>query len=150
MSGCSASGGEAAGGCRAPCCSARSKRDARFLAASFGDILAMVMAGKGVSQYRLCQLTGLGADTVCRLVNDIRRPTEAQVLRIALGLRLDLQQTNRLLEAADFYPLPQPPNHAPTGRRGWPVTAVEASLTARQLAFRKRIDNLGVEAGGAG
>jgi transcriptional regulator with XRE-family HTH domain len=90
---------------------------------------------RGISQYRLCQLTGLGADTVCRLVHDIRTPTESQALRICLGLGLDNKDANRLLEAADFYPLPDLGHYRPTGRLGWPsgesrVHVGTASITA--------------------
>lgn len=86
---------------------------------SFGQFLARLLRERGISQYRLCQLTGLGADTVCRLVNDIRNPTEAQVLRICLGLHLATEATNRLLEAADLYPMPEETRGRASGKTGW-------------------------------
>jgi hypothetical protein len=107
------------GGCPSLCCRLNPP-DRRALGESFGQALSRLLMERDISQYRLCQLTGLGADTVCRLVHDIRSPTEVQALRICLGLNLDNKDANRLLEAADFYPLPDPGHYRPTGRPGWP------------------------------
>jgi transcriptional regulator with XRE-family HTH domain len=90
-------------------------------AVTFGQVLSSLLQRLGLSQYRLCQLTGLGADTVCRLINDVRGPTEAQALRICLGLGLRGGEANRLLEAGDFYPLPDHTLRRPTGKTGWGV-----------------------------
>ena len=123
--------------CTAPCCRLN-QPTARTFELTFGQALSRILAARQITQYRLCQVTGLGADTVCRLVNDVREPTESQVLRIAAGLQLGISEVNRLLEAADFYPIPEPAPYQPTGRNGWPAAAradVDAlSVTGPQRA----------------
>jgi hypothetical protein len=92
-------------GCESPCCRLDPPTP-RDLLRTFGQTLTHILIGLQISQHRLSQLTGLGADTVSRLVNDVRPATELQVLRICLGLRLPTNQANRLLEAGNFYPIP--------------------------------------------
>src|SRR3972149_6023537 len=95
----------------------------------FDGLLRRFVGQPDLSQHRLAQLSGLGTDTISRLVNGMRNPTEAQVLRIGAALLLrenDVEIMNLLLEAANFYPLPVPgqdvpprESDRPTNRRGW-------------------------------
>ena len=98
------------------------------LDATFADILKVIMGRKGLTQYRLVQLSGLGADTICRLAQGTRNPTETQVLRIGIALELNRNQIGVLLDIAGFYPFPPLGDYRPTGAQGWPKEAVAAQL----------------------
>ncbi|MDI6872039.1 MAG: helix-turn-helix domain-containing protein [Bacillota bacterium] len=104
--------------------------------AGFSHILTAVMGELGLTQYRLVQLSGLGADTICRLAQGTRNPTETQVLRIGIALGMNRAQISILLDIAGFYPFPPLGDYRPTGMKGWPGQAVAArSISARQKAF---------------
>jgi len=93
--------------CAASCCRMNPRLTHR-IDESFGEALSDILVAHGVTQYRLCQLTGLGGDVICRLVHDVRPPTEAQALRICLSLALGVSESNRLLEAGNLFPVPTP------------------------------------------
>jgi len=88
------------------------------LATEFGDLLYRTLKDRGMSQYRLAARTNLGPETINRIVKGVRRPTEAQILRIAmvlLGSQRQIMDTNLLLERGDCYTLGQPPAPAEGG-----------------------------------
>ena len=107
---------------------------------SFGGLLRWFVDQPDLSQERIAQLTGYGTDTVSRLANDRRPPTELQALRIAASLLLNTQELkvmNRFLEAANFIPLPVPgrdicdhSEYRPNGR-SWSEHARRRSLEVR-------------------
>ena len=69
----------------------------------FAKTLACILAERGLSQYCLPLRAGIGPETVNRLVNGVRPPTEWQVLRIGIGLTGEISQVrsiNRLLDEA--------------------------------------------------
>jgi transcriptional regulator with XRE-family HTH domain len=102
---------------------------------AFAVKLQHLLAVLGISQYRLVQLSGLGADTICRLAQGTRNPTETQVLRIGIALGMNRDQISVLLDIAGFYPFPPLGDYRPTGMKGWPRKAVAArSISARQRA----------------
>jgi transcriptional regulator with XRE-family HTH domain len=83
-------------------------RHLRERATRFGEVLATVLAKRGLSQYRLSLRANLGAETVNRVVRGRRPPTEAQVLRMGVALLMTTEQLSlmsSLLEAAEFDPL---------------------------------------------
>ncbi len=55
-------------------------------ARTVGTLLRRALAEAGVSQYWLAQRTRMSPVTVCRIVNDVRGATEAQLLRLLCGL----------------------------------------------------------------
>ena len=88
------------------------------MATEFGDLLYRTLKDRGMSQYRLAARTNLGPETINRIVKGVRRPTEAQILRIAmvlLGSQRQIMDTNLLLERGDCYTLGQPPAPAEGG-----------------------------------
>jgi transcriptional regulator with XRE-family HTH domain len=88
------------------------------LATEFGDLLYQILKERRMSQYRLAGLTNLGPETINRLIKGVRRPTEAQILRISmvlLGSQRQITATNLLLERGDCYTLGQPPPPAEGG-----------------------------------
>lgn len=54
--------------------------------ATIGQALGRALAEAGVSQYWLARRARESAVTVCRIVNENRHPTEAQLLRLCCGL----------------------------------------------------------------
>ena len=108
---------------------------------SFGGLLRWFVGQPDLSQHRIVQLSGYGTDTISRLANDRRLPTEVQALRIAASLLLNKQELkvmNRFLEAANLIPLPVPGKdicdhgeYRPNGR-SWTEQARRRSLEVRR------------------
>lgn len=102
--------------CLSPCC--RLNSVSRYAEnRTFGQELSLLLDNIRLSQYALSKLTGLGPDTICKLVHDTRRPTEVQALRICLALTLSPRLANRLLEAANFYPISEPQRRTAPGTK---------------------------------
>ena len=72
----------------------------------FGKVLDKWMQLREVSQYWIGNHSNLGAETICRIRNGKRRPTERHILRIAVPLFMEpwqIEATNELMEAGDHY-----------------------------------------------
>lgn len=76
------------------------------MVSEFGVVLLDMLDRKGLSCYELGEASGLGADTISKLVNGHRPPTERHILRLIPPLLMaedDIESANRLLTVADVY-----------------------------------------------
>jgi len=72
----------------------------------FGALLLELLDRKGLSCYEIGEASGLGADTISKLVNGHRPPTERHILRLIPPLLMtddDIESANRLLTIGDVY-----------------------------------------------
>ncbi len=70
------------------------------------DYLDRMMQDKGITVGKLCERSGLG-NYVYKVVNGVRHPSREAAIRIALGMQMDLEQTQhylRLLQLARLDP----------------------------------------------
>lgn len=69
---------------------------------TFGTALAALRIRAGLSQMKLADRAGMDASSINRLEDGTRNPSRATVMDISQALELDIDETDRLREAAGF------------------------------------------------